>query len=177
MFIVQFVVLVFFITLELVWLAMFVPVVIFKRVPFVPTPMPVAERLVALAEITRGDVVYDIGAGDGRLVHIAARDYGARATGFEIDPFVYLLARAREVFWKWKGRVRFGNFAKRDLSDADVVMCYMLPKVLERYQAKFKKELRRGTKIVSYAFDIKGWKPHRVIAREGRVDPIFVYVI
>lgn len=152
-------------------------ITIFGGGPFVPTPMHSVHKVLEAAEIKKGQKVYDIGAGDGRFLHFAEKDYGANATGFELDPFVYFLAKLRQWFWKWKGKVIHGNFEKYDISDADVILCYMLPKTLAKFQKKFDKELTKGTKIVSYAFHIGNWEPKKVIPKEEKISQIFIYEI
>lgn len=143
--------------------------------PFVPTPFKAVHKVLKHAGIKKGDKVYDIGAGDGRFVHFAAKDYKANAVGFELDPFVFFLAKLRQWIWRWKGEIIRGNFTKHNISDADVVICYMLPKTLAKFQKKFDKELKKGTKIVSYAFHIGTWIPKKIIPKEGRLSKIFIY--
>lgn len=152
-------------------------VAIFGGGPFVPTPMKSVHKVLKAAKIKKGDVVYDIGAGDGRYIHFAEKDYGAKATGFEIDPFVFTLAKLKQWILGWKGTMLRADFQKHNLKKADVVICYMLPKTLAQYQKKFKKELRKGTKIISYAFHIGSLKPKKTIPKDGRVSRIFIYEV
>ncbi len=152
-------------------------VAIFGGGPFVPTPLPAVHKVLKHAKIKKGDKVYDIGAGDGRFVHFAAKDYGANATGFEIDPFVYFIARLRQIFWKWKGKMVRSNFQKHDLADADVLLCYMMPNTLKKFQKQFDAQLRKGAKVVSYAFKVGDWKPKKVIPRQGKIGRIYIYQI
>ncbi len=152
-------------------------ITIFGGGPFVPTPMPAVHKVLKAAKIKKGDKVYDIGAGDGRFVHFAAKDYGANATGFEMDPFVFFIAKMRQWIWHWKGKIVHGDFQKQSLKDANILVCYMMPKTLEKFQAKFDRELRKGTKVVSYGFHIGSWKPKQHIPREGKIAQIFVYQV
>jgi SAM-dependent methyltransferase len=145
--------------------------------PFVPTPMERVKKMVALAKIKPGQRVYDIGCGDGRFVYIAANNYGAKATGIELSPVVYLLAIVRKLFWKSKAQILLDDFKRRDLSDAEIIFCYLLPDSLKKIQPALDKKLKPGTKIFSYAFEIPGWK---LIHREERnpkqnLAPLFVY--
>lgn len=145
-------------------------------VPPVPTPKKVLARMIALAEIWPGQRVYDLGCGDGRIV-FAAAERGADATGFEISPLVYLWAILRKFFLKKKGRILFRDLLWINLSKADIIFLYLYPTTIKFFlQKKFKRELRRGTKIISYAFDI----PSLPLVKKERVVPhgyIFVYQI
>ncbi len=152
-------------------------IAIFGGGPFVPTPYPAVKKVLKCAGIKKGDRVYDIGAGDNRFIHFAAKDYGAKGTGFEIDPFVYFIARFKQIFFKWKGEIIRGNFLKHDISDADIVICYMLPRSLKKFQKKFDRELKKGTLVVSYAFHIGDWKPKKIIDKDGKISRIFIYAI
>ena len=150
-------------------------ITIFGGGPFVPTPLPAVHKVLKNSGIKKGDIVYDIGAGDGRFVHFAANDYGAKSIGFELDPFVFFIAKLRQKFWHWKGKIIRGNFEKHNLSDASVIVCYMMPKTLAKFQKKFDRELKKGTKIISYAFHIGDWKPKKIIPKENKIAQIFVY--
>lgn len=150
-------------------------VTIFGGGPFVPTPMRSVHRVLEVAGIKKGQKVYDIGAGDGRFVHFAAKDYGADATGFEMDPSVYFIAKIRQWFWHWQGKMIRSNFQKYSLSDADVVVCYMMPETLAKFQKQFDRELKKGAKVVSYAFHIGTWKPTKHIPKDGKISQIFIY--
>ncbi len=145
--------------------------------PFVPTPMAAVNRMIEAAKLKKGDKVYDIGCGDGRIVHEASRQYEISATGFELSPLVYLLARVKHLLWKSKAKIVFGNFKKHNLSDADVIFCYLLPETLAKLEPKLNRELKKGAKIVSYAFPVSPWKEKIKIERdaEKRLAPIWIY--
>lgn len=145
--------------------------------PFVPTPMVRVKKIIELAKIKPGEKVYDIGCGDGRMVYIAANDYDADATGFELSPLVYCLARIRKFFWKSKAKIEFTDFRYKNLGNADVIVCYLLPEALARLQPKLEAELKKGARVVSYAFSIGTWKvTHREERnREQNLAPIWVY--
>ena len=145
--------------------------------PFVPTPIARVKKMLELAKIKRGEKVYDIGCGDGRMVYLAAKDYGADATGFELSPLVFCLAKIRQWIWRSKARIVFTDFRRRNLADADVIVCYLMPDALARLQDKLEKELKPGTRVVSYAFQIGTWQPaHREERdRPHNLAPIWVY--
>jgi len=152
-------------------------ITIFGGGPFVPTPMPAVHEVLKAAKIKPGDKMYDIGSGDGRFVHFASKNYSAKATGFELDPFVFFLAKIRQWVWGWEGKVIHGNFLKHSIKDADILICYMLPRTLAKFQKKFDAELKKGTRVVSYAFHIGSWEPKKLIPRKGKISQIFVYEI
>jgi SAM-dependent methyltransferase len=145
--------------------------------PFVPTPMDRVRKMVALAKIKKGQRVYDIGCGDGRFVYLAANEYGAKATGYELSPLVFLLALVRKFFWKSQAQIIFSNFKMHDLSDADIVFCYLLPDTLKMLQPELDKQFKKGTKIFSYAFQIPNWKLIHTEERTPKLNlaPVYVY--
>lgn len=134
--------------------------------PFVPTPLARVRKMLELAKIKPGMKLYDLGCGDGRLVSTAAKHFHADAVGFELSPFVFWIAKIRQFFTGSHGKIYLRDFRKMPLKDADIVMCYLLPKPMEELKMKFEKELPVGAKIISYAFDIPGWKP---IHEESRI--------
>lgn len=147
--------------------------------PFVPTPQKAVLKMLDLAKIKKGDKVYDIGCGDGRLVHTASKYYGASAVGFELSPPVYLLAKLRGLIQRSGAKIVFGDFRRHSLKDADVIVCYMLPNTMRNFRPKFEKEMKKGAKIVSYAFHIQDWTPiyNEPRNKELRMAPIWIYEI
>ena len=122
---------------------------------FVPTPQEVVEAMLKLAKVSKNDVVYDLGSGDGRIPITAAKMFGARAVGIDIDPV--RVAEANENL-KTSGvsGVRFLNedLFTSDISEATVVTLYLLPSLNVKLIPKLNKELKKGTRIVSHAFDM-----------------------
>lgn len=145
--------------------------------PFVPTEMRQVRRMLKAANIKKGQVVYDLGSGDGRLVHTAAREYGARAIGYEFSPLVWLWSKFLSLFWKSNAELRYGNFWKADLRDADVIVCYLLPDSMQRMKAHLMPQLKPGTLIVSHAFRMQNLEPWKEVPRirEERLGPIWIY--
>lgn len=145
--------------------------------PFVPTPFKAVNRMLKEAKLKKGDKIYDIGCGDGRIVHLASKNYEVNAIGFELSPFVYVLARIRHFFWRSKAKIKFANFKRHDLSDADVIFCYLLPETLVKLEPKLSSELKKGARIISYAFPIKNWREKLKIKsdREQKLAPIWIY--
>ncbi|NPB01229.1 MAG: class I SAM-dependent methyltransferase, partial [Crenarchaeota archaeon] len=130
-------------------------------VPFVPSPEVVIRRMLQLADVRENEVVYDLGCGDGRVLIIAAKEFGARAVGIEIrrDLYEQCLKRIKDLGLEDRVKVYHGNFFEYDLSDADVVTLYLLTSVNERLRPKLERELRPGTRVVSHDFEVPGWRP------------------
>src|SRR6266496_30769 len=133
-------------------------------VKFVGTPQNVVEAMLTLAKVTAADVVYDLGSGDGRIPITAAKTFGARGVGIEIDPFHLRIARDNMARAGVGDRVTFLNedLFQADIHDATVVTIFLLPKLNLQLMPKFRRELRRGTRIVSHEFDMGDeWPPEK----------------
>jgi len=139
-------------------------------VPYVPSPNPVVDGMLKLAGVKAGDVVYDLGCGDGRIVIAAAKDYGATAVGVDIDPERVKEARENAKKAAVEDKVKFeeNDLFNASLGNATVVTLYLLPSVNQRLRPKLLKELKPGTRIVSHSFDMGDWKPEREEVIEGR---------
>jgi ribosomal protein L11 methylase PrmA len=121
-----------------------------RDVPFVPTPEVVVDKMLELAKVGPSDVVYDLGSGDGRIVITAAKQYGARGIGVDIDPDRVREARQNAKAAGVADRVQFkeGDLFNTDLSEATVVTLYLLPEVNMRLRPKLFRELKPGTRVV-----------------------------
>jgi SAM-dependent methyltransferase len=133
-------------------------------VPFVPTPDDVVAGMLRLANVKRGDVVYDLGSGDGRIV-IAAAKRGARGVGIDINPERVEEGTRNARAAKVADRVRFLNqdLFESDLGEATVVTLYLLPRLNLKLRPKLLAELKPGTRVVSHGFDMGDWKPDRTV--------------
>jgi predicted RNA methylase len=122
--------------------------------PWVPSSMEVVHRMLQLADVGPEDLVYDLGCGDGRVIIVSALQYGSRAIGIEIDPLRYVWCQIWITVLGLRDRVQviFGDFFNVNLSDADVVTCYLLPATNERLEDKLNRELQADTSIVSHNF-------------------------
>ena len=131
--------------------------------PLITTPPEVVQRMLALAAVGPGDLVVDLGSGDGRIVIAAAQTLGARGLGIELDAALVERSRERAREAKVADRVSFvqGDVLAADISRASVVTVYLLPALMGRLQARFIDELAPGTRIVSHAFGMAGWMPDR----------------
>jgi precorrin-6B methylase 2 len=132
-----------------------------KIVPYVPTPQEVVERMLELAQVKKGDVVYDLGSGDGRIVVTAAKKYGVRAIGFEIDP-ERIKESAENIKKAGVGHlveIRQQDIRTVDLSPASVLTMYLLPEVNLMIRPNIWKQMKPGSRVVSHDFDMGDWKP------------------
>ncbi len=138
-------------------------------VPYVPTPGPVVNRMLEAANVDGDDVVYDLGSGDGRIVIQAARKYGARGVGIEIDPDLVEKARrkAREAGVADRVEFRQADLFETDLSEATVLTLYLLSSVNRKLRPKLFEELAPGTPVVSHAFDMGAWEPEETVEVDG----------
>lgn len=145
---------------------------------FAPTVYVVADEMLRLAEVGPRDVVYDLGSGDGRIVILAAQKYRARAVGVELDPRLVELSREVARQGEVTERATFveGDLFAADLSAATVVTLYLSPGVNRELEAKLKRELRAGSRVVSHQFGIGRWTPHkRVRASDG--TELFLWIV
>lgn len=132
-----------------------------EEVPFVPTPMEVVDRMLEIADVKTEDVVYDLGSGDGRIIIRAAKKYGARGVGIEMDSWLVELARkkAKEEGVDHLVEFRIEDALKVDVSPATVVTLYMLPWFNEKIRPVLQTQLRSGARVVAHDYDMEGWTP------------------
>jgi len=140
-----------------------------EEIPFVPTPIHVVDKMLELAEVTKGDVLYDLGSGDGRIVIRAAKKYGIRAVGIEMDRLLLAQARkdAKAAGVSHLVQFRAEDALKADISAATVVTLYMLPWFNDKMKPNFKKYLKPGARIVAHDFGIRGWEPDKTVRLPG----------
>jgi hypothetical protein len=131
------------------------------QVPFIPTPEPIVRRMLTLAKVKRGELVYDLGAGDGRILSSVVKDFDAKAIGIELHESRYEAITKRierEHLGNSAGVIR-GDFFNINLSQADVVTLYLLTAVNSMIKPKLERELKVGARVVSHDYPIKGWVP------------------
>jgi SAM-dependent methyltransferase len=129
--------------------------------PFDPTPQEVVDRMLTLAGVKNGDLLYDLGSGDGRVLIAAAKRYGVKAVGFEVDPGLVKLAREKINQEKLEQRVevRHQDFMTADLSSASVVTLYLSHDGNHALKPLLLRQLQPGARVVSYTFDMGDWLP------------------
>ena len=132
---------------------------------YVPTPPEVVEEMLRLAKVKKGDVLYDLGSGDGRIPVAAAKKYGIRAVGIDIDPERISEANANARNAGVEKLVRFRNedLFKADFKEATVVTLYLLPELNVKLRPRLLAELKPGTRVVSHQFDMGTWKPDKKV--------------
>ncbi len=149
--------------------------------PFITTPMDVVDQMLEAAEVQEGEMLYDLGCGDGRIAIVAAEKYGCRSKGFDIDPDRIRDSRANAKNRGVEDRVTFEqkDVLTLDLSEADVVALYLLPRYVEKLLPAFE-NLRPGARIVSHDFHVEGWTADREIrytsAEDNQLHRIFVWI-
>ena len=148
-----------------------------QDVRYEPTPMPVVRALLELAEVGPQDLVYDLGSGDGRVPIAAARTFGARGVGIEIDPALVTQAQAnaREAGVEDKVEFRLGDMYAADVRPATVVTLFLHPGPNLKLREKLRSDLQPGSRVVSYVWDMGGWRPADV--RQVNEHRIFLWRI
>lgn len=153
-------ILIIFLALWVLTMLVMLTTSIFLRAPYVPTPTSVAKKMVTFADLKGNEVVYDLGAGDARLLIEAKRAHGdISAKGFELCPPVYLLGKIRIWWSRLPITLLMKNLFSQNVSDADCVFLYLMPGAMKRLEKKFAAELKPGTKIISHAFQFPGRTP------------------
>lgn len=144
-------------------------------VPYVQTPPHVVTAMLRMAHAGASDMVLDLGCGDGRIIIAAAKEFGARGVGYDIDPQRILEARQNAERAGVTARAQFAqkNLFDVKISEATVVTVFLLPSVLEKLRPRLLGDLAPGTRIVSHSFPIRNWKPDQKLEVEGRTLYLF----
>ena len=129
--------------------------------PWFPTSMGTVRKMLLMAGVNPGDILYDLGSGDGRIIVAAAKEFGARSVGIDVNPLWVLWTRLRIGALKMGDRVEvfWGDFFLMDLSEVDVVTLYLLQGTNDSLKQKLEKELKPGARVVSHIYTFKGWRP------------------
>lgn len=146
-------------------------------VPTVYTPKKAVSLMVREANLKDGQIIYDLGAGNGRILFEAAKKKKVFALGYELFWPVYFWTKVKNLFISKKGKVKilFSDFWLADFKNVNVIFCFLMPKAMQKVGEKFKKEVKRDAKLISYCFKVDNLKPQKVIKLEG-IAPIYVYV-
>lgn len=159
--------------MALILIGLWLIVPILSGLPWRPTALDRIRSALTMARLAAGEVVYDLGSGDGRVLVLAAREYQARAVGVEISPMHCLTSRlyARAQHVEDLITVKQADFYKVDLSKADVVFAYMTSAQVKRLRPHLEGQLQSGARVVTISFDMDGWEPQAV----DRDQLIFLY--
>ena len=149
----------------------------FRAAPWVPMHAKDVPRVMALARLSEGEVFFDLGAGDGRTI-IAAAQAGAKAKGYEISLLPFFIAWGKILF---SGQIKnskmiFRDFWHVDLSRADIIFVFLMPKIRERLKEKIEREMKPGSRIITYVWPMIGWEADQIDVVEGR-PKIYSYSI
>lgn len=145
--------------------------------PWVPLWKKDIRRMMKLAKVSPKDIVYDLGAGDDRILIIAAKEFGAEAVGFEIATLPYLIAyiKIRLRGLKNKIQLKYRSFYNQNFFQADVICAFLTPQAMKKLKPKLEKETKSGCRIVSYAFKIPGWQPTIIDKPNKKTTAIYLY--
>ncbi len=142
---------------------------------FEPTSSNIVKRMLEMAQVDAHDLVYDLGSGDGRIVIEASRLYNARSVGIEADPIRFGYSMIKILILRMHNQVSliWANFFKEDISKATVVTLFLSAKANQKLKNKLQTELQPGTRVITYFWKFKGWKP----IKEDKEKQIYLYVI
>jgi len=132
--------------------------------PFVATPLPVVKQMLTLAQLRPDEIIYDLGCGDGRVVIMAAQEFGARGVGVEMreDLVKQALSKVSELGLDGRVKIIQSDMFKVDLAQADVVTLYLTTSANDKVKPKLDSELKLGARVVSHDYEILGWRPVKV---------------
>lgn len=152
-----------------------------KLAPYYPTPEVIVEKMLQLGGLKRGERMFDLGSGDGRVVIMAAQRFGATATGIEMDNDLWKQSteKIRSLGLEKAARIVHGDIFAQNYSTADMLTVYLLPGSNDKVRPMLEKQLKKGTRIVSHDFEFAGWKPERTETidddGEGRSHTLYLY--
>lgn len=142
--------------------------------PFYPTPSDAIRKALVAAALKPGETFYDLGAGTGRALVIAEKKFGAHATGFELSWLFYYIARINLFLRGTKAKMELKDFWNADLRNADVIFVFLAIRTMQKMEARFKRELKPGARIIVYAFPLPDMRPEQTIPVRGAWK-MFIY--
>jgi protein-L-isoaspartate O-methyltransferase len=154
-----------------------------KLAPYYPTPPTVVQKMLELGELKKGELHYDLGSGDGRVVIMAAQKFGARSVGYEIDDELWKksMERIKQLGLASQARIVKDDLMKANFSEPDLITVYLLPSSNDKIQPILEKQMKKGSRVVSHDFEFSGWKAEKVVNVEdneegySRSHTIYVY--
>lgn len=142
--------------------------------PFFPTPKRAIREALKVAGVCPGDIFYDLGAGTGKTLLIAEKEFGARATSFEISVLFYCIARINLLLHRARATLRGKNLFDQNLRDANIVFCFLFPPIMQKIEDTLKAELKPGTRVIVYAFPLPTMTPVKITTVHGKWK-MFIY--
>ena len=150
----------------------------FSGAPFLPAPQKTIRRALKLANLKPNENLYDLGSGTGKVLIIAAKEFGAKATGFEYSTPLFILSKINLFLKKIKNaNVRREDFYKADLRSADVIFLFLTPRAFPKLKEKFERELKSGARIVCYSSPLLFWEPEKIIPSGDPKIKIYLYIL
>lgn len=152
-----------------------------KLAPYYPTPETIVEKMLQLGMAKKGEKVFDLGSGDGRIVIIAAERFGMNAVGVEYDKDLHEQSsdKIRRMGLAEKARIIHGDLLQQDYSSADLITVYLLPVANDKLRPLLEKQLKKGARVVAHDFEVGGWRPDRTEVveddGEGRSHTLYLY--
>ena len=152
-----------------------------KLAPYYPTPELIVEKMLQFANVKKGEKVFDLGSGDGRIVIIAAEKFGANAVGVEFDKDLYQQSsdRIKRLGLADRAKIIHGDLLEQDYTSADVITVYLLPVSNEKVRPLLEKQLKKGARIVAHDVTVGGWTPEKELTidddGEGRSHTLYLY--
>ncbi len=153
-----------------------------KLAPYYPTPETVVEKMLEVGALKKGEKMFDLGSGDGRIVIMAAQKFGADATGVEFDDTLYKqsMEKIKSLGLSNSARIINGDIMQQDYSSANLVTVYLLPLSNDKVRPLLEKHLKPGSRVVAHDFQFSGWNPEKTITieddGEGRSHTLFLYL-
>jgi len=153
-----------------------------KLAPYYPTPETIVAKMLELGGLKKGEKMFDLGSGDGRVVVMAAQKFGADATGIEFDDSLHKqsMAKIQSLGLQKTARIIHGDIMQQDYSPANLLTIYLLPLSNEKVKPMLEKQLKKGSRIVCHDFEMAGWNPEKTITveddGEGRSHTLFLYL-
>ena len=150
----------------------------FSFAPWVPAWKKDLPRIFKLAQLKRGEIFYDLGCGNGKVVLYANKYFNAKAVGLEISLPLYFVCKIRQLFnFNENLKFKYKNLYKENLSDADAVYLFGMPDKMEKIRRKLEKELKPGSRVISYVFPVSGWEPVAIDKPKSQDISIYLYRI
>jgi ubiquinone/menaquinone biosynthesis C-methylase UbiE len=151
-----------------------------KAAPYYPTPQVVLERMLQMGGLKKGETMFDLGSGDGRIVISAAQKFGAKAIGVELDKALVEQSseRIRKLGLESNARIIQGDLFKQDYSSADLITVYLLPVTNTRLSPVLERMMKKGARLVCHDFEFMEWNPEKTVTmedQEGRSHTLFLY--